>query len=118
MFKIFLSREGYEQEDWNFKEYDLMTEKGQSDTYKFIRENPDYTIVEYDNEIEYEVGEKEDTDVLISISDVLKEKNIKGLDEIYHDIQTKDFKLTYAVGLSGLSVRKELIFDRWIAENL
>lgn len=118
MFKIHLQKKGLEHQDWTFREVNLMTELGQQIAYKFVRENPDYVIMEYDNDIKYDVAPDEDLDVLMAIADVLKEKNINSLDELYHDIQVKDFSLTYAVNLNGLTERKGLIFNRWIAENL
>lgn len=100
------------------KRVNISTEIGKSIARNHVKENPNYVIIDYKNEIDYDVDIKEDLETLIRMSDKLKEKEIKSLEELYRDIKFVDAIVEKNVKKLGLEKSKEYIFDNWKTENI
>lgn len=100
------------------KRVNLSTEIGKSIARNHAENNPEYIIIDYKNKIDYDVDVKEDIEILIKISDKLKEKEIESLEELYRDINFVDAIVEENIKKLGLEKSKEYIFDNWKTENI
>ena len=100
------------------KRVNLSTETGKSIARNHAEDNPEYIIIDYKNKIDYDVDVKEDIEILIKISDKLKEKEIESLEDLYRDIKFLDPIVEESVKKIGLKKSKEYIFDNWKSENI